>query len=260
MRDLWTRARRVGEAALGAGSLGPIETDVVEVEDGGVRFALRVVSSLRAKDRAARSRPRTTNPFAPYEETLFVDDVGADHVLLLNKFPVFADHLLLVTRAFAPQEAALTDADFAALARCTDGVDALAFYNGGREAGASQPHRHLQLVPPPTTPGPPSPLSLAARGAPLPFAAARAPTPEDPRDWPGAYRALLARAGVTPPAPYNLLWTRAWMLVVPRTRESFEGISVNALGFAGSLLARDRAQLARLREVGPVRVLRHVSA
>ena len=38
--------------------------------------------------------------------------------------------------------------------------------------------------------------------------------------------------------PYNLLFTREWMLPVPRSKEFFESISVNALGFAGALLAR----------------------
>jgi ATP adenylyltransferase/5',5'''-P-1,P-4-tetraphosphate phosphorylase II len=46
--------------------------------------------------------------------------------------------------------------------------------------------------------------------------------------------------------PYNFLLTRRWMLLVPRTRECFEDISLNALAFAGSLFVRDQAQYARL--------------
>ncbi len=60
-------------------------------------------------------------------------------------------------------------------------------------------------------------------------------------------------------APYNLLITRRWMLLVPRTREFFAGISVNALGFAGSLFVRDKKQLAAAISHGPLRVLREVS-
>jgi ATP adenylyltransferase len=48
------------------------------------------------------------------------------------------------------------------------------------------------------------------------------------------------------------------MLLVPRARESFQGISVNALGFAGALLARDEKQLEVLKAVRPMRVLKHV--
>jgi len=54
------------------------------------------------------------------------------------------------------------------------------------------------------------------------------------------YRELLARC---PQAPYNLLATRRWMLVVPRRQERYEKISVNALGFAGSLFVRNAAEL-----------------
>jgi ATP adenylyltransferase len=59
--------------------------------------------------------------------------------------------------------------------------------------------------------------------------------------------------------PYNLLIARDWMLFVPRTREQWESTSVNALGFAGALLVRDEDELARVREVGPMRLLRHVA-
>jgi ATP adenylyltransferase len=58
---------------------------------------------------------------------------------------------------------------------------------------------------------------------------------------------------------YNLLATRRWMLVVPRSRERFESISVNAFGFAGSLFVRSREQAARVREHGPMAVLREVA-
>ncbi len=49
------------------------------------------------------------------------------------------------------------------------------------------------------------------------------------------------------------------MLLVPRLREHFETISVNALGFAGSLLARDEREMALLIRTGPMAVLRHVA-
>ena len=55
--------------------------------------------------------------------------------------------------------------------------------------------------------------------------------------------------------PYNLLFTRQWMLLVPRSREFYRGISVNALGFAGALLVRDQRQLLCLRGVGPMAAL-----
>ncbi len=60
-------------------------------------------------------------------------------------------------------------------------------------------------------------------------------------------------------ATYNLLVTREWMLLVPRTRERFEGVMINALGFAGGFLVRHERDLALLRRIGPMRVLQGVS-
>jgi len=60
-------------------------------------------------------------------------------------------------------------------------------------------------------------------------------------------------------APYNLLLTRRWMLLVPRSKERFGPIQVNALGFAGSLFVRDEEQMALVRRAGPMAVLHGVS-
>jgi len=49
------------------------------------------------------------------------------------------------------------------------------------------------------------------------------------------------------------------MLAVPRRSERFGSVSVNALGFAGSLFVRDQAELAMIRSAGPMRVLAAVA-
>ncbi len=48
------------------------------------------------------------------------------------------------------------------------------------------------------------------------------------------------------------------MLVVPRSRENWRGVSINALGFAGSLLVRNREELDELKRIGPLAVLKSV--
>jgi len=249
--SLWTRARAQTAAALASGALEPWATDVVEVHDGGARFEVRVMKSLAAKARAAKT---AGDPFAwPWRGDLVVGDVSDTHGCLLNKFPVFAHHLLLVTRAYEPQTAWLTPADGEALRWALDeGGDALGFYNGGAGAGASQPHKHLQVVPLRAS------LEPVIRAGGLPVRNALVETPRDGAALASEAARLLAALGVAPGAPWNLLATREWLLVVPRRAESFEDISVNALGFAGSLLVKTRAQLERLREVGPLAVLRAV--
>ncbi|RIK96012.1 MAG: phosphorylase [Proteobacteria bacterium] len=308
-------ARR--RSSLASGALQPIVADEERIEDEGVSFVLHRVSGRDPKRLAAAAGAKGVNPFLPPDPALVVAELSPTHLAVLNKFPVLDDHLLLVTRAYVDQEVLLDAADCAALALGLAEIDGLAFYNGGRMAGASQPHKHMQLVRPPLQGGrrpprsepeasevqlqggrrPPRsepeaseveaavdgagafaiPMEARLRGGDaLPFA--HAFTALDPalferRDAAGpllldAYYALLAAAGlhvVAGPdgprasAPYNLLATRRWMFVVPRRAGRFEGLAVNALGFAGSLFARGDAEREALVRCGPMNVLRAVA-
>ena len=252
-----SRARIREVAARGA--LQPIVTRSAVI-DG---FVVRVAAALAAK--ASAPRPRA-DPLGDYEPELYVDEVGPAHYALLNKFPVLPDHLLIVTRAAEAQDRLLNAGDFAALAAVMDGLDGLGFYNGGRDAGASQGRKHLQLVPLPLAAEVASPVPLEpmiTSGA-LPFRHAFAPL-ADLGEIHARYRELLARCGISAladdrqSAPYNMLATRRWMLVVPRRREHAEGISINALGFAGSLFVRSDEELERVRRSGPMNMLRAVT-
>jgi len=71
------------------------------------------------------------------------------------------------------------------------------------------------------------------------------------------YRTLMDTLGLlaSPPPPYNLLVARGWMLLIPRRAEKYQGISVNALGFAGTFLVRDMEEQARLTQKGPMAIL-----
>ncbi len=287
---LWERAAAVSVRALRDGALRPIATDIARVREGDIDFLVRVVRRPSGKpvirESAAIGSSERSNPFLPYDPALHVADVPPDHVCLLNKFNVVACHLLVVTRAFENQETPLTLADFEAIWRCLAEGEALAFYNSGVVAGASQPHKHLQLTPLAAEPidrPPLMPLLDAAGtlGRETPLAAfsfphAFAPLPRDlatvdPRRAAAAtdaiYRRLLQRIGIAWPADgerfaraYNLLMTRGWMLAVPRTRECFESISCNAMAFVGAWLVRDERELELLRRRGPRSALREITA
>jgi ATP adenylyltransferase len=276
-------------AALACGALRPIETEQLLVDDSGVRFLVRVVSSLerKAADRrrlesGAPGKAKPANPFLPPESELTVTEVSPRHLAVLNKFNVLPLHLLLVTRAFEHQETLLSIDDLRALFACMAEYESLGFYNGGVVAGASQPHKHLQLVPLPLDrQGPALPMLPLLTGAgptctALPFAHAfgRLPAPASSgltslaEEAFGLYLRLLGRvgirgvpagAGTRQSAPYNLLVAGDWMLLVPRPEECYRGISVNALGFAGSLFVKDREQLDLVRAHGPMRILTAVS-
>lgn len=280
MTNLWQQAARTSRQALDCGALQPIETQSLQVRENGIDFRIRVLSSLRDKSEAlrrlARAGEQQRNPFLPPETALFVADVGPSHRCVLNKFCVIERHLLLVTREFEPQLQVLNRADFAALAHCMAAGPALAFYNGGPDGGASQPHKHLQLLPLgdglilPFDPL----LSVATGPAPgtaprLPFAhrlLAPPPTlrsrPDDAAPWlHETYRAMLDELSIEVAADgqvqqgYNLLLTENWMLLVPRSRERVGDVSVNALGFAGMLLVKRREQAQWLKRQGLMNAL-----
>ncbi len=284
---------RVTEQALSSGALLPSPTEYEFVEDSGMRFFVRILSGPRQKDEAreqqekeASATGRQVNPFLPYEGDLFVADISETHLAILNKFNVVEHHLLIITRGFEDQEKLLTLNDFKALWVCMAEYNALGFYNAGEAAGASQRHKHLQMVPLPLAPeGPQVPIEpLLANtrfngvfGAvpAFPFlhvfahiepGIVKSP-PDAAKKTFELYCAMLREAGMTSPVgkgqrqsgPYCLLVTRGWMLLVPRSREFFDAISINSLGFAGAFLVRNQEQLERVKSCGPMTVLREVA-
>ena len=58
---------------------------------------------------------------------------------------------------------------------------------------------------------------------------------------------------------YNLLVTRQWMLLVPRSQECTNGISINALGFAGSFFVKSIEELDTIKALGPLGLLQQVT-
>ncbi|HEX8825450.1 MAG TPA: ATP adenylyltransferase [Archangium sp.] len=268
---LWSQTVRTTHHGLSTGALQPITTECRLIEQHGVSFQVRVLGRAQLKERPRRE-PTRAGPFNPFENPdpdLVVGDVSPTHVCLLNKFNVVEHHLLIVTRAFEEQESPLTAADFEALALCMEGLDGLAFYNSGEMAGASQRHKHLQLTPPLGPEGLRAPMEkLLSTGQELGFAHAvrrlgpwAASPGEDGARMLEAYQSLRATLGMERESrPYNLLATRDWMLLVPRSQAEAEGINVNALGFAGSLFVKTEEQFQRLQALGPVELLRQVAS
>ncbi len=278
--------------AISTGALLPVPTDYTFIEDGGVRFFVRILASLSRKDEARKKQEhqaeagKTVNPFLPPEKDLVVVEISDTHLAILNKFNVMERHLLIVTRHFENQNMLMTLSDFEALSVCMAEYNAVAFYNGGREAGASQQHKHLQLVPLPLSPEGPSipvaPLLTQAPGEGLGivpgfpflhvFVRLERRLIESPlnaaRTAFHLYSEMLRHVGLDSPhdsgltlqsAPYCFLVTRDWMLLVPRSKEFFGDISLNSLAFVGSLFVRNEQQLENLKNVGPMNALRAVS-
>jgi len=268
--DLWRRVDEVTRREQGR-ALESVPTVCEILEEDGIPYQLRVLQGIHPKRKAKKEQKRTgRNPFLPPEPDLYVGNLSPTHGAVLNKFNVFGGHLLVITREYSPQEGLLDEEDFDALLVAMEGVDGLGFYNAGRTAGASQPHRHLQVAPLPLLPstqGWPTPIDAAITGGrPLPFAHAltmlegRALVRSDAQRLFGLFRSLMADQGLADgDRPYNILLTRRWMIVIPRSVDRFERISINALGFVGSLLVRDRERLALVKTLGPGAILRGVT-
>ncbi|HXG29166.1 MAG TPA: DUF4922 domain-containing protein, partial [Nevskiales bacterium] len=216
------QATAVAARALAGGALQPIRTHEATVTDRGLPFRVRVVDSLARKAAARREPQARPNPFLPYDPALFVAELSGRYVVLLNKYPVIEGHLLIVTRNFEEQETSLSGEDFAALCHCLAQMDGLGFYNAGLAAGASQRHKHLQLVPQPALGELPlepeirAALEIGALATALPFRHALAPLDPNWLDDPAAagprlaqiYERLLAvvgRGGDRGYGGYNLL-------------------------------------------------------
>lgn len=289
--SLWSQLTKQTEYASKTGALESIATDYQFIKQENISFLVRSISNLARKEKAQQKQNQREiitgkyfDPFLPYEKDLFVSDISPTHICLLNKFNVVDHHLLIVTRAFEEQDELLNFNDFVALWACMQEIDGLAFYNGGKVAGASQRHKHLQLVPLPFIPNtdflPIQPaieqilfsnsigtvpgfnfihaiaeIKIAELDSPLVAGKAMV----------DCYYSLLEAVGLSvntesssQPGAYNLLVTRNWMLLVPRSQEAFASISINSLGFAGSLFVRDRSSLELLQELSPMTILNSV--
>jgi sulfate adenylyltransferase (ADP) / ATP adenylyltransferase len=108
------------------------------------------------------AKPRF-DPFANPSPALHIANIPSKsptHCLVLNKFPVIPEHFIIATLEDKPQTDLLEPDDLLATYACLqawkeeansgenpdDGM-LFAFFNSGEHSGASQPHRHLQLLP-----------------------------------------------------------------------------------------------------------------
>ena len=273
--ELLRKATEVTVAATASGALVPLDTSLTHLMgEGGSRFELRHLLSATPKHlRASGPKP---NPFLPWDHRLEVDRIGDSHVVILNKYPVQTSHMLLITQDWQPQTGWLSMEDWQSLARIDATTTGLWFFNSGPAAGASQPHRHLQLLPraagericardgwfrrcaQDATTSVQDPLLRSSRVT----AISSTLTGETLQDL---YLALAQDLGLGHPSTddcprgaYNLLLSREWMAIVRRRREGIRGFSVNALGFAGSLLSTEASDRQWIQDSGPEALLQAV--
>ncbi|KAF4320359.1 hypothetical protein BBO99_00001268 [Phytophthora kernoviae] len=241
------------------------------------------------------------DPFAKenLEMDLFITQLHDTHNLVLNKFNVADEHVVLPTIEFAPQEQPLDATDFRAMWTAMKGLDAFAFFNCGFNSGASQPHKHMQLMTYPSIKAitgldmPPLlhfinqklyeyPMTETVQLPELPFchflhridladdsekAAAAITTMYDKvlqqmntTKYPSDTTQGATSSAPSLPVAYNLLLTSSFLFLIPRKTQAFNGIEVNSIGFIGSYFVRNNEQRVFFEtHGGPMELLRQVT-
>ena len=293
------------------------------------------------------------DPFARenVEEDLFVSHLSETHSLLLNKFNVVENHLLLITSSFESQDDPVNARDFQHVFQVFEAfpreITPLAFYNCGPKSGMSQPHKHIQILPmplapslaPSPSPSPPQPqqqqqqqqqqlfhfpldvlvqkslqqkmkekenqkelqlelqlqlqlqqsqqqLFCEVEG--LPYVAYLAPVEEEMKRMATTTMArererddhqmqmqmqrlklledqvevarekMVKEHGMKEEDwSYNLLLSPHWWMLVPRRKEAFGPIGINAMGYAGTFLLRSKEELEFLEKYNAMDILTH---
>ena len=85
----------------------------------------------------------------PFEHGICIEEnFTQNHRLIFNKFPARKLHVLVITKEPEPQTSKLNTSDFkAALLALQTLGDSFMYYNSGPTAGASQDHKHMQVIP-----------------------------------------------------------------------------------------------------------------
>ncbi|KAK3358015.1 inositol phospholipid synthesis and fat-storage-inducing TM-domain-containing protein [Lasiosphaeria hispida] len=152
--DLPGLVRTAFSKARASGDVNFYPTQVALLDINSIPFQLRFSPALANKPKP-KPNPPDKPPFDPFDNpspTLLITPLLPAHLLVLNKFAIVPEHFILATRTFQPQTHLLAPADLAATHACiaayhSAAAPLFAFFNSGEHSGASQPHRHIQLLP-----------------------------------------------------------------------------------------------------------------
>ncbi|KAE9982644.1 hypothetical protein EG327_005795 [Venturia inaequalis] len=207
------------------------------------------------------------------DPTIEITRINGTHILLYNKFCISKSQLMIVTansyhRQYDPLDG--DDLEAARIVLCSLTSPHFIFFNGGVTAGASRKHKHLQVLRTPkdstnllvnkhtTKEFPKLPYKYFS----VDFADQAQPSKELLLK---TYQNLLGRCeGLVSgkqgeSVPHDVILTKHWMVVIPRSKRNFEGSSdVNAAGMVGMIWLKHDEEVDKWKELGPARVLRQL--
>ena len=268
----WEKALQKTKISINFNSLFPLKTvDITKHLYKGDDFVIRELDITKFKKNTLIG-PKI-NPFKPWDNILEIDSIGNDHQLILNKYPVQLGHILLITNEWKEQNGWIDFKDWEAIKIVNKDTTGLWFFNSGPLAGASQPHRHIQLLR-----REPSELSCPRENWILKFCNLNNKNDKfakniivkqfskslNEENIHEIYKVLSNKLGLgnpnidkKPKYPYNLIFTDNWMVLIKRKTDNLHGISINALGFAGYILVTQKSDVTYLKKYGPEKFLEH---
>ena len=266
----WEKALMRTNSSRNNNSLFPLKTkDITSKIYKGKDFIIRELDISKFRKNLEIGPKK--NPFSPWEENLEIASVGENHHLILNKYPVQLGHMLLITNGWKSQSNWLDKEDWEAIKKVNNDTTGLWFFNSGPLAGASQPHRHIQLL----RRGQ-NEINFPREEWFLDFTNKRILnqkfyknisikkffTSLNNENLYKCYLELSKKIGlgnpqndVKPKKPYNLLLTNKCMIIIKRKKDNLKGISINALGFAGYILVTVNSDVMYLSKYGPQKLL-----
>jgi ATP adenylyltransferase len=263
----WVKALDQTHLSITNNGLFPLKTTVVTREYYNKNdFIIRELDTSRFKKK--NSYGPNQNPFNPWDKILEVDKIGTNHQLILNKYPVQKGHILLITNTWRPQDGWLDINDWIAIQMVNEDTSGLWFFNSSPIAGASQPHRHFQLLRRDhgeiicprekwflNNNDQDSKLKKNAVVSKFNFL-------DNSINIYNLYLELSKKIGLGNPIddekprfPYNILITNNWIAIIKRKYDHVHGFSVNGLGFAGYLLVTEKSNINYLKKYGPEKLL-----
>tara|TARA_Y100001968_G_scaffold20457_1_gene16101 strand:+ start:461 stop:1315 length:855 start_codon:yes stop_codon:yes gene_type:complete len=271
--SIWSKALKISRNAVDSGAVIPLDTLKYKSEDEFCDYELRFLNSPIPKYLIEYGPKR--NPFIPWDTRLEIQSINDKHTLILNKYPVQLGHMLLITNTWKPQDGWLNKDDFDAIRKVDNDTSGLWFFNSSKEAGASQPHRHFQLLPRHSSesicPRYKWFCSLLNNKKDLISKISHCISimPREKNSQPnsyGLYKSYMCMANELklgkidlnnkPLKPYNLLITSDWIALITRETDRSNGFSINALGFAGYFLGTKKSNVDILIKFGPEEILK----
>ena len=269
---LWKKALDVSKLAIDCGALKPLKTIEYKIKNRKYKYQLRILDS-KTPHLYLEFGPKT-NPFIPWDKPLEVKSLSDKHVVILNKYPVQIGHMLLITKQWKPQNGWLDKDDFNEIVNIEKDTSGLWFFNSSKEAGASQPHRHIQLLrrgeneiicPREEWFSSRADRNIYSKSKISKSILIHSRKNHSSEDLYEAYKSLCNKMNIGninsdsfPLIPYNLLITQNWIAIIRRIKEKAYGFNINALGFAGYFLGKKSSDIKLLTSEGPEKILNEV--